>query len=367
MGEWGDSWQDSWQRPSTSSRRKSVLPSGQETDDPDQNYPDPEADDDDGDGTIYTPPAGGTGGTGDTSGGGAGGQGGGGGSAYGGGASINIDNTYDTGWLGEQNEYDRALQRALQGNQLGYNRWRDEGQWGHEANLHGNQLDYERWRNRGQWGHEASEGGLQRDHEAGLQRGAQDWQSGESALDRQHETDFAAHRSNLARDAWQQRYDLLLNHLDDGEGDLYQTGKGPLLGDVSGIQMPGETDARAAEQAEFGRAAERVQDLTSGAERGLTESLARRGFTSAGAGGAEADLTEGIQEAGLGELSNLTREQAIQALERRQHAADRNLQADLTQRGQDVVQRGQDYGHLQQRMLARQNILGSLFGAGGIY
>ena len=133
------------------------------------------------------------------------------------------------------------------------------------------------------------------------------------------------------------------------------------------VVYPDQASEEAAQRAEFGRGAERTADLTQGALRGLTNSLASRGFTDAGAGGAEGAIAGDIQNAGQAELSDLIREQTIQQQQRRQQVSDRNLTADLTQRGQDVEGRGQDFELMNSSLNARAGLLSSLFNTGGIY
>ena len=228
----------------------------------------------------------------------------------------------------------------------------------------------------------SGEAGLDRSHALDMQSrmlnhyGSQQgtdraWRSGENALDRGHDFDVLDHRAGLNDSAMENRLGVLgrLGLVPEGGfGDMpgvkdfdpnqlsmvkdIERGWLPGVRDVEfggmpdrigGLQLPGEADDREAEQAVFGRAAERQADLTQGSLRGLSQGLAERGFTEAGAGGAESALAGNIQQQGQGALSDLVREQAVQQLGRRQQVADRNLNAQLAARGQDVSQRGQDF------------------------
>ena len=119
------------------------------------------------------------------------------------------------------------------------------------------------------------------------------------------------------------------------------------------INLPGPLDEGPAQRAAFGRAAERTADVTQGALRGLDQALGASGFGEAPGGGAELAVRGGIIGEGARNLSNVTREQALESLRRGQDVNDRNVGARLTERGQtgtfltnvrgqDTVARGQD-------------------------
>lgn len=97
--------------------------------------------------------------------------------------------------------------------------------------------------------------------------------------------------------------------------------------------FPSEADDTAAMDAAFSRAKDITGKNVSAGMKTLQNELDARGV---GGGGYETSrLTEEIG-GGVGALGDLAREQAIQSLARKQKVADRNLDAGITQRGQDI-------------------------------
>lgn len=108
---------------------------------------------------------------------------------------------------------------------------------------------------------------------------------------------------------------------------IYQQGGGG--GHVPQIQMP---DMGAAQAAAFARAKDRVGQMNSGALAGLRSQLGSRNMLGSGS---EFRGLGNIAQQGLGELGNVTREQAIQEAQARSGAALTGYQGAITQRGQD--------------------------------
>lgn len=97
------------------------------------------------------------------------------------------------------------------------------------------------------------------------------------------------------------------------------------------IQMP---DASAANAASFARAKDQAGQIAQSALQGLRSSLGGRGLLGAGA---EYRGTQNIAAAGLGQLGDVNREQAIQNAAAAQDFAKMGYQGDITQRGQDLA------------------------------
>ena len=153
----------------------------------------------------------------------------------------------------------------------------------------------------------------------------------------------------------------------DAERTLEQLGALTSGGDVAdspfveGINLGGDDPSGdEAEALAFARAAERQADLTQGGERALEQDLQSRGFGAAGAGGVGAELAESVRGQGRSALSQMLSEQAASKVARQREVADRNLQASLAERGQDVTQRGQNINRT-------QSILAQLLGGRGLY
>jgi hypothetical protein len=92
-------------------------------------------------------------------------------------------------------------------------------------------------------------------------------------------------------------------------------------------------DLLPAQRAAFARAKDQVGQAGSGALAGLRSSLAGRGML--GSGG-EFRGSQNIAAKGLGELGDVSREQAINEVGVRTDEAKTNYGGDLTQRGQDM-------------------------------
>lgn len=98
-------------------------------------------------------------------------------------------------------------------------------------------------------------------------------------------------------------------------------------------------DTTAANAAIFARAKDQVGQTAQGALTGLRSALAGRGLLGSGA---ESRGTQNVVTAGLGELGDVSREQAIKGADVAQRTAETNYAGGLTQRGQDITMRGQD-------------------------
>lgn len=95
-----------------------------------------------------------------------------------------------------------------------------------------------------------------------------------------------------------------------------------LRGDITGAGAGGTIEEeRAAEAAAFGRAKEQTGDITQGALTALTDELGGRGFGTAGGGGGEASARSNVISSGARDLSEVSREQAVQGLARRDRLA----------------------------------------------
>ena len=95
-------------------------------------------------------------------------------------------------------------------------------------------------------------------------------------------------------------------------------------GGGAGGPVPVYGDLEGANAAEFGRAKDRVGQLTRGSLRGLRESLASSGRLG---GGMEAVGQAEVLGSGAGQLADTVREQAIQNVSRKQHTMDQNFAA----------------------------------------
>lgn len=229
-------------------------------------------------------------------------------------------------WQSGESKLAREQARLLQGRQLGHEA--SESKFGREQDrlLQGRQL-----------AHQAQEGKFGRD----LTRE-------QAQLGREHDYGMLGARERAGEQAVQSNLGILDPYL---QGMARVGGGGPA---EQGANPEG--DLRAAQAAEFGRAADRQALLTQGGLRALEGYSAAAGFGDAGPGGAEAALAQGVRGQGSRALSDLIREQAMQALQLRERGAER----DLTRRGQDVQQRGQD-------LASQQALLGLALGGRGIY
>ncbi len=92
-------------------------------------------------------------------------------------------------------------------------------------------------------------------------------------------------------------------------------------------------DTSAAQRAEFGRAKDQVGQASQGALTGLRSALAGRGMLGSGVEGRQ---TARVATSGLGELGDVSRQQAITGAETAQRTAEQNRAGDITQREQDI-------------------------------
>lgn len=113
-----------------------------------------------------------------------------------------------------------------------------------------------------------------------------------------------------------------------GGGD--ETAAGTLPSRVAGVSP---ADRRAAEDAAFARAKERVGATTQGLLRSIQNTMARRGIQGSGI---EGELTERALTGGAGQLGEVARDQAIEGLRRAQAIEDRDYAGGIAQRGQEI-------------------------------
>lgn len=117
---------------------------------------------------------------------------------------------------------------------------------------------------------------------------------------------------------------------------LQDTGGG---GGSSPVQGVAPVDTSGAERAAFARAKDQTGQAATGAMAGLRSALGGRGML--GSGG-ESRGIQSIAGRGLGELGDVSRQQAIDASGLAERTATTNYQGGIAQRGQDVTKRGQD-------------------------
>lgn len=105
----------------------------------------------------------------------------------------------------------------------------------------------------------------------------------------------------------------------------------PVAGDIN----TGATDAqeRAAEDAAFARAKDKIGLASRSAMDSLSSEMSSRGISGSGV---EAQRLGGVYESGLGEIGQTAREQAIEALKRKYQVSDRNVALASTTRGQNI-------------------------------
>lgn len=115
-----------------------------------------------------------------------------------------------------------------------------------------------------------------------------------------------------------ERLKTLMGSIPGGSESAGTTGGGLTPG------MPVYGDLEGANNEEFGRAKDRVGQLTRGSLRGLREALAGQGRLG---GGLEAMGTAEVLGSGAGQLADTVREQAIQNVDRRRHTMDQNFSA----------------------------------------
>jgi len=116
------------------------------------------------------------------------------------------------------------------------------------------------------------------------------------------------------------------------------------------ITPPNPADRSAAEAAAYGRAKDQIGRSTAGAVSSLQRVMGARGLGGSGLAGRG---IASLLARGSGELGDVSRDQAIQGLQRDYAEADRNYAGDLSQRATDVgfttTQRGQDISQEQGR------------------
>ena len=135
----------------------------------------------------------------------------------------------------------------------------------------------------------------------------------------------------------------------------------------------GPEDRTAAESAAFARAGERIARIGKGNLSALRSQMTRRGISGSGV---EKSLVTENANSTAGLLGEVVRDQAIEGLRREQEIDDRDLQAGIAQRGQDIgvgstnysgniSQRGQDVGLADWRINALPSILALMRMRGG--
>jgi len=105
---------------------------------------------------------------------------------------------------------------------------------------------------------------------------------------------------------------------------------------IGRIELP---DTSAAQANLFARAKDKVAAASQGSLASLRSALAGRGMLG---GGAEARGAQNVMTAGLGQLGDVAREQAIQEGQRLTDFAKLGYEGAINQRGQDITARGQD-------------------------
>lgn len=127
-------------------------------------------------------------------------------------------------------------------------------------------------------------------------------------------------------------------------------------------------DRRAAESAQFARAADRIAAVGRGNLAGLRNQMTRRGISGSDI---EAENVRSVQNNTAGQLGEVIRDQAIESLDREQDINDRDYAGGISQRGQDigvlgtnysggVSQRGQDLSQADWKLQALPSILALL-------
>lgn len=119
-------------------------------------------------------------------------------------------------------------------------------------------------------------------------------------------------------------------------------------GPMPGREVPSTmADRTAMEAAQFGRAKDRIGQIGGAAMSALKDRSTAGGRSNSGL---EAKDRREIVQGTQGELGQVVRDQAIDALGRSDQIDDRNLNAGIAQRGQDIGMRSGDYaGNIQQR------------------
>jgi len=159
---------------------------------------------------------------------------------------------------------------------------------------------------------------------------------------------LAGYQNTLQQDTEQQRYlravaeqSAANTRMDEMLASLGLTGTGggtPLGAGATGAEIPyqsGATDAQelSAEDAAFARAKDKIGLASRAGMDSLSQQMASRGITGSGV---EAQGLGNLYQAGMGEIGNTAREQALSSLQRRYQVNDRNTAAGLTKRAQDI-------------------------------
>lgn len=210
-----------------------------------------------------------------------------------------------------------------------------------------------------------------------------------------HDEAMARLQAQLAADAQAQKMEMLKNFSINGSFSGFGEAPGgqappikiqmPIYQQMGGggampqIQMP---DMGAAQAAAFARAKDQVGRTGASALAGLRSAMGARGMLGSGN---EFRGLGNIAQAGLGELGNVSREQAIQEAQARSQAALTGYQGAITMRGQDqqnlqaqnqlaqnlalgqyqgaITQRGQDMEMARMKQQQNMQILSGLLGA----
>lgn len=106
-------------------------------------------------------------------------------------------------------------------------------------------------------------------------------------------------------------------------------------------------DRTAAESAAFGRSKDRIGKISQQALSALKDQFSATGMSGSGV---EADQLRELTQGAAGELGDVVRDQTLDRMRRTDEVDDRNMNFNLTQRGQDISQNAQDYtGRISQR------------------
>lgn len=158
-----------------------------------------------------------------------------------------------------------------------------------------------------------------------------------------HEEEMARLQAQYAAEAQRQKMNMLSNFSLNASGFGGSGGPNPghvnlqtvmlpsqSFGNVGPVQMP---DLSAAQAAAFARAKDQVGEISTGALSGLRSALGGRGMLGSGN---ELRGTQNIAMKGLGQLGEVSREQAIQDAEARREGALTSYQGDIQQRAQNL-------------------------------
>lgn len=151
--------------------------------------------------------------------------------------------------------------------------------------------------------------------------------------------ELAGYQAQLQQETEEQRYLRALEQSKQASGQVndWMTKLGVLdaNGQPAGSGGTGAADQeeRAAEDAAFARAKEKIGLASRTAQESLSAEMAQRGITGSGV---EAQGLGKVYESGVGQISDVAREQALSSLNRRYQVSDRNANLAAQKRAQDI-------------------------------